>query len=372
MPDILARLQLRAGTATAWASANPVLAAGEPGFETDTKILRIGDGATAFLSLERFQTSDGFAAIYQPLDENLDALSALTFAANKLPYTTGIGSMALADMTPEARVFLAAATKTLQRASLELKTGAMTDTEASDDLSFNPAMIPTRNAVRSAMLKVGGPAKLITYTASATFIKADHGAFPDDHMVLVEAWGGGGGGASGTIGGGGGGALHAHRRLRYADLPASVGVAIGGGGAIGANGGNTTFGALLTAYGGACGVFGNGGGGGGAFSAGSGTNAGVGGGAGSDDVSIPGSNSLWPMCGGGGGAAQVAVAGGAGGKSYFGGGGGGGVASGFPHGAGGQSLFGGSGGAGGLPGIAPGGGGGGNAPGARGEVRVWL
>ena len=48
---ILARVQLRRGTLAQWTNANPVLLAGEAGYETDTGILRIGDGTTAFLSL---------------------------------------------------------------------------------------------------------------------------------------------------------------------------------------------------------------------------------------------------------------------------------------------------------------------------------
>jgi hypothetical protein len=44
-------LQQFRGTAAAWASANPVLDDGELGFETDTKILKIGDGVTAWNAL---------------------------------------------------------------------------------------------------------------------------------------------------------------------------------------------------------------------------------------------------------------------------------------------------------------------------------
>ena len=44
-------IQFRRGTAAAWTAANPVLASGEPGFETDTIKLKIGDGATAYNSL---------------------------------------------------------------------------------------------------------------------------------------------------------------------------------------------------------------------------------------------------------------------------------------------------------------------------------
>ena len=44
-------LQFRRGTAALWASQNPVLAAGEFGFETDTNKGKIGNGTTAYNSL---------------------------------------------------------------------------------------------------------------------------------------------------------------------------------------------------------------------------------------------------------------------------------------------------------------------------------
>lgn len=45
------RIQLRRDTAAAWTAANPTLAQGEPGFETDTGLLKIGDGTTAWAAL---------------------------------------------------------------------------------------------------------------------------------------------------------------------------------------------------------------------------------------------------------------------------------------------------------------------------------
>jgi hypothetical protein len=44
-------IQLRRDTAANWTSANPTLAQGEFGFETDTGLLKIGDGTTAWTSL---------------------------------------------------------------------------------------------------------------------------------------------------------------------------------------------------------------------------------------------------------------------------------------------------------------------------------
>lgn len=47
----MARIQLRRDTAANWASANPVLADGELGVETDTGVVKHGDGSTAYNSL---------------------------------------------------------------------------------------------------------------------------------------------------------------------------------------------------------------------------------------------------------------------------------------------------------------------------------
>lgn len=47
----MATLQLKRGTAARWVELNLVLAAGEPGFEYDTKKLKIGDGVTAWNDL---------------------------------------------------------------------------------------------------------------------------------------------------------------------------------------------------------------------------------------------------------------------------------------------------------------------------------
>jgi hypothetical protein len=46
-----ARIQIRRDTAANWTAANPVLANGEFGFETDTRKLKIGDGSSAWASL---------------------------------------------------------------------------------------------------------------------------------------------------------------------------------------------------------------------------------------------------------------------------------------------------------------------------------
>jgi hypothetical protein len=48
---VVTQIQVRRGTASEWTSANPTLAAGELGFETNTGLLKGGDGTTAWNSL---------------------------------------------------------------------------------------------------------------------------------------------------------------------------------------------------------------------------------------------------------------------------------------------------------------------------------
>jgi hypothetical protein len=132
----------------------------------------------------------------------------------------------------------------------------------------------------------GGGANLQVFTSSGTWTKPAGAQF-----VMVELWGAGGGGGSGARwasgfdprgGGGGGGGAYGFRVFQAADLGATESVTIGAGGTGGAAvtvndtggnfgtvGGNTTFGALLTMYGGSPG---------GAGTAGSGGEGGSGGG----------------------------------------------------------------------------------------------
>lgn len=72
---------------------------------------------------------------------NLTALAALAGAANRLPYFTDAGAMALATLTSAARDLLAAASKEEQRAALELGTAALAAV-MTGPASTNNALVP--------------------------------------------------------------------------------------------------------------------------------------------------------------------------------------------------------------------------------------
>lgn len=55
----MTQIKLRRDTAANFTSKNPVLGVGEPAYETDTKKLKIGDGTTAYNSLDYFSSGGG-------------------------------------------------------------------------------------------------------------------------------------------------------------------------------------------------------------------------------------------------------------------------------------------------------------------------
>lgn len=85
------RMQQRRGTAAQWTSANPVLAAGEIGFETDTNKFKVGNGSTAWASLTyfvdgsiAFDSAEVTAAINSAIDAVIDAAPNTLNTLNEL------------------------------------------------------------------------------------------------------------------------------------------------------------------------------------------------------------------------------------------------------------------------------------------------
>jgi hypothetical protein len=72
-------------TAATWVSANPTLAAGVLGIESDTGVVRIGDGATAFISL-----SSGWRGFNQTAQvTNQDSTTSVDITGLAVPVQSG-------------------------------------------------------------------------------------------------------------------------------------------------------------------------------------------------------------------------------------------------------------------------------------------
>jgi hypothetical protein len=92
------RMQQRRGTAAQWTASNPVLGAGEIGFETDTNKFKIGNGSTAWTSLSYFidgsSLIDGAPDLLNTLNELAAALgddpAFFTTVANNLANSVSV------------------------------------------------------------------------------------------------------------------------------------------------------------------------------------------------------------------------------------------------------------------------------------------
>jgi hypothetical protein len=78
-------IQLKNGTAANWTSANPVLAQGEMGIESDTQRIKVGDGATDWNSLTYFSAVPSVQSALMTMSS--DQTTGLT-AGNKILFDT--------------------------------------------------------------------------------------------------------------------------------------------------------------------------------------------------------------------------------------------------------------------------------------------
>lgn len=128
------------------------------------------------MRLNGYQSTDfalvghNHSATYQPLDAELTALAGLTSAANKLPYFTGSGAAALADLTAFARTILDDVDAAAVRSTLGLVIG--TNVQAFDSTLAALAALTT------------AADKLIYATGSDTFSTC---AFPAAARTLLAA-----------------------------------------------------------------------------------------------------------------------------------------------------------------------------------------
>lgn len=91
------QIQLRRDTAANWTAANPVLADGQPGWEKDTKKLKVGDGATAWTALAYFSggyTVTSVAASYTETATSGEKIVKVTASGQTVTLPTAVGNTA--------------------------------------------------------------------------------------------------------------------------------------------------------------------------------------------------------------------------------------------------------------------------------------
>ncbi len=152
------RLQLRRGIADDWFDANPVLAAGEIGIETDTNTFKFGDGTTAWNSLEY--------ALSGTVDDYI-ALSTKG-VANGVASLDGSGLIPLAQLPGAAALDAEVSTAVTNHNNSTTSVHGIADTSALATKSYADSAVSTHEADTTSVHGIANTANLVTVDANQT------------------------------------------------------------------------------------------------------------------------------------------------------------------------------------------------------------
>ena len=197
------RFQLRRDTAANWASVNPVLALGEPGVETDTLKVKVGDGATVWNSLA-YSISNDFDDITNPPTTLagygiIDALSLVNLSVGAEAAAAGDGAIAYNNATgvftytpPDTSTFLTTvAYADLTSKPTTLSGYGITDAVASSTITtFGASIIDDADAaavITTLGLGTAATTAATAYATSAQGTTADSAIQPNTSPTLTNA-----------------------------------------------------------------------------------------------------------------------------------------------------------------------------------------
>ena len=133
------QIQVRRGTATQWSNTNPVLASGEPGFDTTNNLLKVGDGTSTWSSLS---SNVGVG------DAGLLSIAGLTTASGSYLFATANDVYTTGTSTVYGRSVLAASgVESLVTTTLTAGTGiALSYNSGTDTVTINTTYSTSRGS----------------------------------------------------------------------------------------------------------------------------------------------------------------------------------------------------------------------------------
>lgn len=223
---------MRRDTAADWTAANPVLAAGEEGYETDTQRRKVGDGTTAWTGLPY---AGLIAADDMAFSDNGDGTGLISWnaGANTAEVPTVSGGKIAAGLLPD----LTGVTDNGNHTATIAEGATSVDVPTLAAGKLDPSVVPPASA----------PVPTIEeFTASTTWTMD-----PAATKVFIQLYGAGGAANSSSDGNAG-----EYKSQYYAAsaITAAVTLTVGAGGAFTAGGSTSVSGPIsLTARGGAIG-----------------------------------------------------------------------------------------------------------------------
>ncbi len=89
-------VKVKRATAARWTSENPVLAAGEIGYEKDTRKIKLGDGTSTWTQLS-YLVADGNGAAGQAATIRIGTVTTLAYTASATVVNSGTANEAVLD-----------------------------------------------------------------------------------------------------------------------------------------------------------------------------------------------------------------------------------------------------------------------------------
>ena len=148
-------MQQRRGTAAQWTAANPVLAAGEIGFETDTSRFKMGNGTSTWSVLTYFANAAELTALLDGAPEALNTLNELAAAIGDDAsfFTTVASDIALKAplASPELTGVPTAPTAIAATNSTQIATTAFVQTKINNLVGGAPELLDTLAELAAAL-----------------------------------------------------------------------------------------------------------------------------------------------------------------------------------------------------------------------------
>jgi hypothetical protein len=164
------KIQIRRGLASEWSSANPILALGEQGLETDTRKTKFGDGITAYNSLPYSvdKSQIGLSNVDNTSDAN-KPISVATQSALDLKANSSDVDASLSLKADASSVYTKSETDSIASSTLS-SANSYADTKVAAVINSAPATLDTLNELASAL---GNDANFATSTATLIGSKAN-------------------------------------------------------------------------------------------------------------------------------------------------------------------------------------------------------
>lgn len=170
------RILFRRDTSANWATNNPVLSAGEPGFTTDTNIFKIGDGVTAWSSIQEINP----AGITGPAGAtgatgavNFNNIASDVIASANATYDLGTQTYQWNDLYVAGSMYLGSSTVTLSSSGANFILAGGTGNQITGNLEISGDLTVNGIGITGASVATQGTSLYSTNPATSNFNTQD-------------------------------------------------------------------------------------------------------------------------------------------------------------------------------------------------------